>query len=274
MSSPSQGHSSPADGKPNATTEHIQRGNYNFSMLGTATFIGLRLVDPLLQYQLLVKNYGPAILEKLSVSTVPLASISYTQATDPRTFLLAMSAGAMVKQVYWILFINREHFPPSLAVTVGLFNLIMDSTSSLLLLASKTSTISAPQVRIPGTEISMSLPLLIGAAMFVIGTVTETVAEVQRKRFKDRPESKGKIYTGGLWQLARHINYGGYVMWRGGYMLAAGGLVPGMVVAAFLIRNFLKTSVRGMDEYMTKKYGQQWAKYRSNVPYKMFPGVF
>ena len=50
------------------------------------------------------------------------------------------------------------------------------------------------------------------------GILLELVSELQRKRFKDDPANKGKPYAGGLFSLARSINYGGYTLWRGGYV--------------------------------------------------------
>ena len=46
-----------------------------------------------------------------------------------------------------------------------------------------------------------------GAALFLIGSAIETGSELQRHAFKARPESKGRLFTGGLFGLAQHINY-------------------------------------------------------------------
>ncbi|EEB94925.1 hypothetical protein MPER_06187, partial [Moniliophthora perniciosa FA553] len=63
----------------------------------------------------------------------------------------------------------------------------------------------------------------------------------QRKRFKDDVRNVGKPYTGGLFGLARHINYGGYMLWRTGFAIAA------------------------------EKYGIAWTNYKRQVPYKLLP---
>ncbi|KAJ9144487.1 hypothetical protein NKR23_g5956 [Pleurostoma richardsiae] len=249
MASVSNRNSAP-QGEGKAPVDKIQRGNYTSSTAGTATWIGLRALDPILQYQLLANGWGPALLDKIGGSVIQLGS-RFPGVTGSSGLL----GGLKISD------------PP--------FNLLFDTTSSLLLLSSKTSAaLKGPQIRIPSTDLSLPLPVLLGSIMFVVGSMAETLAELQRKRFKARPESKGRIYTGGLWRLARHINYGAYMMWRGGYMLAAGGLVPSVLLIAFLLRDFLSNSVRGMDEYMTQKYGQQWTRYKEDVPYKMFPGIF
>lgn len=45
----------------------------------------------------------------------------------------------------------------------------------------------------------------VGGALYVSGILLETVSEVQRKRFKDKPESKGKAYSGGVYHRQDHL---------------------------------------------------------------------
>ena len=40
-----------------------------------------------------------------------------------------------------------------------------------------------------------------------------TVSELLRKSFKDNPVNQGKLYTGGLFKYAIHINYLGDCLW-------------------------------------------------------------
>ncbi|GAD98085.1 hypothetical protein SMAC_01125 [Paecilomyces variotii No. 5] len=185
-----------------------------------------------------------------------------------------MSVGPVVKHVYWTVRLNQEYFPPSFTTFISAFNLSFDTTATFLLLSSKASAaLSGPKVSIPGTNgFSLPLNVLVGTVMFSVGLLVETVAEVQRKRFKKDPKNKGNIFTGGLWRLARHINYGAYTIWRGGYMLVAGGWAPCVMLMAFLLRDFL--SNKGMDKYMGGKYAEQWAEYKARVPWLMFPGIF
>ena len=46
-----------------------------------------------------------------------------------------------------------------------------------------------------------------GIAMYTIGIILEPLAETQRQIFKSKKENQGKLYSGGLFSLARHINY-------------------------------------------------------------------
>jgi protein-S-isoprenylcysteine O-methyltransferase Ste14 len=78
----------------------------------------------------------------------------------------------------------------------------------------------------------------------------------------------------GLWAKARHINYGGYVLWRTGFALAAGGWVPALGIAAFNLYHFVYSSIPLMDKYMVKRYPSQWTKYKHDVKWLLIPGLF
>ena len=60
-----------------------------------------------------------------------------------------------------------------------------------------------------------------GVALFLLGSCLETGSELQRKAFKADPANKGKLYYGGLFALAQHINYTGEVLWYTGLALMA-----------------------------------------------------
>lgn len=116
--------------------------------------------------------------------------------------------------------------------------------------------------------------MYIGAAMFVIGILVEPIAEVQRKQFKDDPKNQGKPYAGGLFGLARSINYGAYTIWRAGFALAAGGPVWAAVVGGFFFWDFSTRAIPVMEEYCTKRYGKQYEEVKRKVPYKLIPWIY
>lgn len=273
----------------------IQRGNYKSNALGTATFIGLRALDPLLQYKFLAGDWGTRLLSKLNISSIPLydylVETTTTEGTKasiirylplPRLLLLLMSAGSSLKQIYWLLGLSREELTPSAAVEVSLFNTVVNTLGSLLLLSTSTSaSLSTPRITLPfsfnsttGTSMSLPLPIAIGTIMYVTGMAIETLTERTRKKFKDDEANEGKICREGLWDKARHINYGGYTLWRAGYALAAGGWIPALGVAAFHVYHFVSRSTVFMSEYMQSRYGEQWEKYKKEVPYVLIPGIY
>jgi steroid 5-alpha reductase family enzyme len=76
---------------------------------------------------------------------------------------------------------------------------------------------------------------------------------VQRTAFKKRAENKGKVYTGGLFGVSRHVNYFGYTLWRTGYALASGSAVLGGLTAAWLTFDFVGRGIPVLDEYCSQR---------------------
>jgi protein-S-isoprenylcysteine O-methyltransferase Ste14 len=276
---------SKGDGPRKDPRDLISRGVYKSNPLGTATFIGLRALDPLLQYEILARGLGAGLLSAVGLATLPLGTTGLIPGGAlldrlglplPRLIVLGMAVGSTVKQVFWLTYLSREEFPPAAAVAVSLYNSFVNSANSILAVTAATTAALAygPDIPVPGTGRAVSLPVAVGAVMYIVGMAVETVAEIQRKRFKDRPENKGKICRTGLWKLASHINYGGYAVWRTGYTLAAGGWPAALVMGAFQSYDFATRSVAVMDDYMVSKYGEQWKEYKAEVPWVLFPGLY
>jgi steroid 5-alpha reductase family enzyme len=152
------------------------------------------------------------------------------------------------------------------SLIVGVFNTLFNGINHYAFLLSALSASTSSTFPQP--------TLLIGTALYTVGILTEYIAELQRKRFKDDPKNKGKPFTGGLWKYARHINYGAYTVWRAGYALAAGGWVLGALVAAFFFSDFASRGVPVLDEYCGKRYGEDWKKFKRETRYKLIPGIY
>ncbi|KAL1302979.1 hypothetical protein AAFC00_003296 [Neodothiora populina] len=252
----------------------VQRGIKEPSPLGTGLFVGLRSLDPFLQYGILDRGVGASLLHKAGIRTLsqgpPITTntiIDRLGMSPYRLILLAMSVGSSLKQNYWLLSISQEEFPASTALTVSLFNSVWNSINSFLFICSATSA-STNGEHFPQT------PLIVGSTLFVLGGFTETFSEWQRKHFKQDPSNKGKVFDRGLFGLARHINYGGYTLWRTGYALAAGGWVWGAVTAAFFSWNFITEGIPELDDYCSKRYGEKWRQYKEKTPFKLLPYIY
>lgn len=233
----------------------IKRGVKEPSPLGTGLFVGLRSLDPFLQYGILAKGVGTGLIEKLGLDVLPQGPPVITNTfidslglSPYRLILLAMATGSAIKQNYWLLAISHEAFPASAAASVSAFNTLFNSLNSFFFICSATSA-SVNGEYFPQT------PLLVGSALYTVGILTETVSEWQRKHFKDDPANKGKVYQGGLFSLARHINYGGYIFWRTGYALAAGGWTWGAFVAAFFSWDFATRGIPVLNSYCADRVG-------------------
>lgn len=95
--------------------------------------------------------------------------------------------------------------------------------------------------------------MILGALLFDLGITTETAAELQRRAFKRDPRNAGKPFSGGLFGLARNINYGGHILWKMGNALAAGGWAWGVLVGAGYLYDFATRGVPVLDGYCEEK---------------------
>lgn len=252
----------------------IPRGDYTPAPAGKATFFLLRAIEPALQYGILAHGIGTPILHRLGIRTLPpglpahtgIAAIDSLGLSPYRLVLLGMSIGSAIKQNIWLTLLSGEPMPVVPAIGIGLFNAFFNSISSYAFLISTTSASKESNFPQPA--------LLVGIAMYTVGILTELIAEIQRKRFKSDPKNKGKAYTGGLWQFARHINYGGYTIWRAGYALAGGGWALGVLVGALFFYDFSTRAIPALNEYCEKRYGDAWEKFKQQTPYRLIPFVY
>lgn len=86
-----------------------------------------------------------------------------------------------------------------------------------------------------------------GVVVFGIGFAFEAVADEQLRRFRRRPDSRGRVLDTGLWRYSRHPNYfGEAVLWWGLFLFAAA--VPGgwMTAASPALMTWLLLRVSGV----------------------------
>ncbi|KAF2734306.1 hypothetical protein EJ04DRAFT_246949 [Polyplosphaeria fusca] len=252
----------------------IPRGDYTSTPIGKTVFVVLRSLDPVLQYSILAHGTGTALLHRVGLQTLPaglpvhtgIAPIDNLGLSPYRLILLSMAVGSAVKQDIWATMLSGEPMDVKNALIVSLFNTVCNSVNHFAFLASATS--ASENSAFP------QLPLMLGGAMYAIGIVTELMSEVQRKQFKDDPKNKGKPFTGGLWSLARHINYGAYTVWRAGYALSSGGWILGGIVGTIFFTDFMNRGVPILNEYCEKRYGEDWEQFKKQTKWKLIPGIY
>lgn len=101
-----------------------------------------------------------------------------------------------------------------------------------------------------------------GAAvfLFLVGSALNTGSELQRKRFKADPGNRGKLYTGGLFRLARHINYFGDLLWVGAWAFVTRNPVAA-IVPVLLAMGFLFAFIPSLSKHLRARYGAQYEKW-------------
>lgn len=245
------------------------RGERGSSPVGTSIFVGLRLLDGfVLQRALQLWDPMPGLLSRFGITSkispaggLPVQILNQTL-TPFQAVIWAMSIGSAVKQSIWILGVSKEPMYADGAVMISIFNTLVNSLNTLAFgLAGNNSTWSE-------TGLYASITL------YAAGILIELVAEIQRKRFKDDPKNAGKAYSGGLFAYARSINYFGYTIWRGAFALAGGGVIWGSLITAVLAWDFCNRAIPVMDEYCSKRYGEQWRAVKRRVPYAFCPGLY
>ena len=240
--------------------DYVDRSNKDPSPLGRSIFVGLRAADAVLQFSILQRGWGTYLIQRLGGNVVPFAtprdaSVAFFGLGPYPAIMAALAAGSSVKQIIHMVGIGETVLSPQMATLIGVFNTVHNTLNTLFSIWSVTS--AAPQMATQSaslTDVITSSPMLmLGLGLYTVGICTELVSEIQRKRFKDKPENKGKPYGGGLFGLATNINYGGYTLWRTGYAVAAAGLPWGALVGAFFFYDFSTRAIPVLDQYCTDR---------------------
>ncbi|WP_246059085.1 DUF1295 domain-containing protein [Shimia litoralis] len=100
----------------------------------------------------------------------------------------------------------------------------------------------------------------VGLALLGIGSFLNTASELQRRRWKKRPASKGRCYTGGLFGYAMHINYfGDSILFTGWAILAAS--IWAFSIPALMTYLFIFYHIPPLDAYLADRYGDEFRVY-------------
>lgn len=105
-----------------------------------------------------------------------------------------------------------------------------------------------------------------GTMLWLFGLVGETVADAQLKRFKSRPESKGKTCREGLWNYSRHPNYFfEWVIWGGYGVIALGAPMGWLGLISPLAMMYILTRLTGIpltEEQALRTRGDDYRDYQ------------
>ncbi len=109
-----------------------------------------------------------------------------------------------------------------------------------------------------------------GAVLFVLGSWMNTYAEYQRHVWKQCPDRKGKLFTGGLFCRVRHPNYLGDLISFSGLCMLAGRWVT-VIIPVLMLCGFVFVNVPALDAHLREHYGaefDEWAgKTRKLIPF-------
>jgi steroid 5-alpha reductase family enzyme len=133
--------------------------------------------------------------------------------------------------------------------------------------------ISAPLAATAGSDVPPGMLDFIGAAVVVVGTGFEAIADAQLARFKADPANAGRVMDRGLWRYSRHPNYfGEFLVWWGLFAIAL-GTGAWWTLFAPLLMTVLLLKVSGVA-LLEKDIGARRPAYREYIARTnaFFPG--
>ena len=128
------------------------------------------------------------------------------------------------------------------------------------------------------TRADIGLYFFLGAAVWLLGFLFESVADAQKGTFKSDPANKGKFINVGLWRWCRHPNYFGEItLWLGILIIAIPVLsgLSWLVVISPIFVFLLLTRISGInlqDAQAKQRWGDdpEYQAYRQATP-ALFP---
>lgn len=100
--------------------------------------------------------------------------------------------------------------------------------------------------------------------LFVAGCLLNSGGEIQRDRWKKKPQNKGQIYMGGFFKYSRHINYFGDILWVTAYAIITRNWFAA-AIPLFLFCFFLFYNAPKLDNYLKSKYGKGYDDYAAKT---------
>jgi steroid 5-alpha reductase family enzyme len=218
--------------------DHIQRGDYTYKIAPRLIFSAIRIADPLIGVLLLIAWVGK------------FNTLSDVFDDWRVVIFLTCVLIAALNQIFWAWFLSRERFTWFMALFP--WNNVLDWLWIYFLSKALNS------------NLQINTWIIIGAVLFVIGSLIEFFSNLQLQRFKQDPNNQGKLYTDGLFSLVIHPNYTGYILWRSALPLMTGYPVLAGVAFLFHLAQFYFHADPPFQKYMSKKYGQAWENYVAN----------
>ena len=115
---------------------------------------------------------------------------------------------------------------------------------------------------------------VLGSVVWLLGLVTETVADAQLRHFRAQAENRGTVLCTGLWRYSRHPNYFGELcVWWGIWLVACEAPMGWLTVIGPLAYSYLVVNVTGqktLDKKLAREkpgYAEYMARTSGLVPW-------
>lgn len=131
-----------------------------------------------------------------------------------------------------------------------------------------------------GRVVTLGLGAYIGAALWLLGFLFETIADRQKSAFRSNPDNKGKFVRSGLWSISRHPNYLGEMMLWIGVAIVAAPVLQGwqtltLISPVFVVLLICRVSgIPLLESRADEKWGDdpEYQDYIHNTPV-LIPGI-
>jgi steroid 5-alpha reductase family enzyme len=116
------------------------------------------------------------------------------------------------------------------------------------------------------TDPSLKLIEWMGVGIWGLGLLGESLSDHQLRKFKSKPENKGKVCDQGLWYYSRHPNYFfEWLIWVAYFVIALGSawgwvsIICPMLMLYFLLK---VTGIRYTETHLLKSRGRAYEEYQ------------
>ncbi len=123
-----------------------------------------------------------------------------------------------------------------------------------------------------GNRRPMGIAAWFGVLLYACGSFVHTYSELRRYIWKQRAENHGRLYTGGLFHYAVHINYFGDLLLFTGFSLMTGSTYT-LFVPAVMLAGFIFANIPTLDAHLRAKYGAAFEVYATKTK-KLIPLVY
>ncbi len=110
-------------------------------------------------------------------------------------------------------------------------------------------------------DVSVNLWEIFGILFFIAGSFLNSYSEYQRKKWKKDPQHRGKLYTGGLFGVSRHVNYFGDFLWVSGYAMVTHNTYS-ILIPLFLFSFFYFFNIPKLETYLQTRYSGEFDQYK------------
>ena len=107
----------------------------------------------------------------------------------------------------------------------------------------------------------------------ITGHIFNSLSELQRKWWLQKPGNKDKVYTKGFFSITRHPNYFGDLLFMTGWgLLSFNWKVLGLPLLSLF--SFYNEYIPEIETFMEGKFGDEWIKYKKNVKSSLIPFTY